>query len=91
MRHAIVQVHVHCVNVVIGVLLCVLLVVVRVVPIFFVMLLLIALIVKAHLFLVSIFHVDFAVLEVLCLHSPSVTVDCRQLLPNFNCTGANEF
>ena len=31
------------------------------------------------IFHVAIFHVGFAVLEVQCSHSPSVTVDCRQL------------
>ena len=66
MRHAIVELQ--CVNVVIGVHIVVL-VVVRVVPIFLVVIL------YSH----SIFHVCFAVLEVQCLHPPSVTADRRQL------------
>ena len=76
-RHAIVEV-----NVVMGVLLCGLLVGVRVIPVF---------VCDAVVHLIHshspsrslCFHVDFAVLEEGCLHYPSVTVDCRQLLPNF--------
>ena len=60
-RHAIVEVQ--CVNVVIGVLLCVLLVVVRVVPINLPCLVLYfsSLVSHSHSFLVAIFHVCFAV------------------------------
>ena len=92
-RHASVEVQVQCFNVVIGVVLGELLVV-RVVPIVVCdavvrrTLVLVASL-RSHCFHVAIFHVDFAVLEAQCLHTPSVTVDCRQLLPNFNCTAAN--
>ena len=80
-RHASVEVQVHCVNVVIGVVLGELLVV-RVVP--FVVcddavvrrtLVLIAFH-RSHCFHRSHFTWDFAVLEEKCLHHPSVTVNC---------------
>ena len=60
-RHAIVEV---CVNVVIGVLLCVLLVGVRVVPIFLAVILQFYSLVLKAIFHVAIFHAYFAVLEV---------------------------
>ena len=62
-RHAIVEVQVQCVNVVIGVLV-VLLVVVRVVPIFLVVILQFHSLVLIAIFHVAIFHICFAVLEV---------------------------
>ena len=77
-RHASVEVQVHCVNVVIGVLVMdgELLVVVRVVPVLLVMLQFIA-----HLFSQpftgAIFHVDFAELEVLCLQLPTSSTATR--------------
>ena len=84
-HHAIVGV-----NVVIGVLVvhCELLVV-RVVPLIVCddavvcrTLVLIAVAV-GFVFVVAIFHRIFSVLEVFCLHLPSVTVNCCWLLPNF--------
>ena len=80
-RHAIVEV-----NVVIGVLVVhgELLVVVRVVPVF-VCDAVVRLIRFSQLFTVAIVFIVaiFLYLEVLCLHPPSVTVDCCWLLPNF--------
>ena len=37
----------------------------------------------SHCFRRSHLTKDFAVLEVYCLHTPSVTVNCCWLLPNF--------
>ena len=79
-RHASVEVQVQCLNVVIGVVLGVLLVV-RVVPVFvcdavvhrtFVLIA----IYRSNCFHVAVSVAIFSVLEVLCLHLPSVTVNC---------------
>ena len=87
-RHASVEVQVQCVNVVIGAALGELLVV-RVVPIFVCddavvrrTLVLIALH-RRLCFRHSHFSKNFAVLEVYCLHLPSVTGNCCWLLQNF--------